>query len=95
MVTAQVKASSIIVAGRLSGEISASERIELRPSARVSGNLTAPKLVVHEGAIFEGNCAMQPDAVREGRSLPRLTRRSVFRCKPTVRIIPDMLANPV
>ena len=36
-------------------------------SARVSGNLTAPSLIVHEGAIFEGNCAMQPEGVREDR----------------------------
>jgi cytoskeletal protein CcmA (bactofilin family) len=67
VVSAQIKASSIIVAGKLSGEIIASERIEIRPSAKVSGNLTAPRLVVHEGAIFEGNCTMQPDRVREGR----------------------------
>jgi cytoskeletal protein CcmA (bactofilin family) len=67
VVTAQINASSIVVAGRLNGEIVASERIELRPSARVSGNLTAPILVVHEGAIFEGNCAMQSEGVREGR----------------------------
>ena len=67
VVTARIKASSIIVAGSLSGEIIASERIEIRPSGRVSGNLTAPKLIVHEGAIFEGNCAMQPEGVREDR----------------------------
>jgi cytoskeletal protein CcmA (bactofilin family) len=67
VVTAQIKASSIIVAGNLSGEIIASERIEIRPSAKVSGNLTTPRLVVHDGAMFEGNCAMQPEGVREGR----------------------------
>lgn len=73
VVTAQIKASSIIVAGKLSGEISASERIEIRPSAQVSGNLTTPRLVVHDGAIFEGHCTMQPEGVREGRkpSTPR------------------------
>ena len=77
VVTAQIKALSIIVAGKLSGEIIASERIELRPSAKVSGNLTAPKLIVHEGAIFEGNCAMQPEGVREVRKLntPRKEER--------------------
>jgi cytoskeletal protein CcmA (bactofilin family) len=67
VVTAQIKASSIIVAGKVSGEIIASERIEIRPSAKVSGNLTTPILVVHDGAIFEGNCTMKPDGVREGR----------------------------
>ena len=40
VVSAQISASSVIVAGKLSGEIVASERIEIRPSAKVSGNLT-------------------------------------------------------
>jgi len=77
VVTAQIKASSIIVAGKLSGEIVASERIEIRPSANVSGNLTTPRLVVHDGAMFEGNCTMQPQGVREGRkpTTPRKEER--------------------
>jgi cytoskeletal protein CcmA (bactofilin family) len=65
VVTAQIKASSIVVAGKLSGEIIASQRIEIRPSAKVSGNLTTPRLVVHDGAIFEGNCNMQSEGVRQ------------------------------
>ena len=58
----------------LSGEILASERIEIRPSAKVSGNLKAPKLIVHEGAVFDGNCAMQPEEVREGRKPTELRK---------------------
>jgi cytoskeletal protein CcmA (bactofilin family) len=69
VVTAQIKAASVIVAGKVSGDITASQRIEIRPSAKVLGNLTAPVLVVHEGAVFEGHCAMQPEGAREDRKL--------------------------
>jgi cytoskeletal protein CcmA (bactofilin family) len=62
VVTAQIRAASIVVAGKISGDIMAVQRIEIRPSAKVIGNLTAPVLVVHEGAIFEGHCSMQPEA---------------------------------
>jgi cytoskeletal protein CcmA (bactofilin family) len=62
VVTAQIRAAAIIVAGKVSGDIIASNRIEIRPSAKVIGNLTAPILVVHEGALFEGHCSMQPEA---------------------------------
>jgi len=62
VVTAQLKAAAIIVAGKVSGDIIATQRIEIRPSAKVIGNLTAPILVVHEGALFEGHCSMQPEA---------------------------------
>lgn len=69
VVTAQIKAASIIVAGKVSGDMTASQRIEIRPSAKVLGNLTAPVLVVHEGAVFEGHCAMQPEGLRDDRKV--------------------------
>lgn len=58
VVTAQITAESVVVCGKVKGEITASQRIEIRPTAKVSGNISAPKLVVQEGAVFEGNCAM-------------------------------------
>jgi cytoskeletal protein CcmA (bactofilin family) len=69
VVTAQIKASAIIVAGKVSGDIVATQRLEIRPSARVIGNLTSPVLIVHEGAMFEGHCSMQPEGAREDRKL--------------------------
>ncbi len=65
VVTAQIKAGSVTIAGKISGDIVASKRIEIRPAAKVFGNLTAPVLVVHEGAVFEGHCAMQAEGARE------------------------------
>lgn len=67
VVTAQIKAAAIIVAGKVSGDIVATNRIEIRPSAKVIGNLTAPVLVVHEGALFEGHCSMQPEAAQSAK----------------------------
>ncbi len=62
VITAQIRAASVSIAGKVSGDITASNRIEIRPSAKVNGNVTAPVLVVHEGALFEGHCSMQPEA---------------------------------
>jgi cytoskeletal protein CcmA (bactofilin family) len=62
VVAAQIKADSVVVAGKVSGDITAVHRIEIRPSAKVLGNITAPTLVIHEGALFEGHCAMAPEA---------------------------------
>jgi len=74
LVTAKIKAASVVVAGTVSGEITASERIEIRPSAKISGNLAAPTMVMHEGAVFEGHCAMKPEERREERK-PTVVRR--------------------
>ena len=69
VVTAQIRAASVSVAGKVSGDIVATQRIEIRANAKMSGNLTAPILVVQEGALFEGHCSMQPEGVREDRKI--------------------------
>ncbi len=61
LVTAQIKATSVIVAGTINGDIIASQSIDIRASARISGKLTSPIVVMHEGAAFEGRCAMQSE----------------------------------
>ncbi len=75
VISANIKAVSIVVAGVVSGELTATQRIELYPSAQVIGNLTAPRMVIHEGAVFEGSCIMQSKtAVREERK-PAVSRK--------------------
>ena len=69
VVTAQIKAASIMVAGKVSGDITGSQKIEIRPSAKVVGNLAAPLLVIQEGALFEGHCSMQPEVARDDRKI--------------------------
>jgi cytoskeletal protein CcmA (bactofilin family) len=79
VVKAQITASSIIVAGTLSGEIAASQRIEIHASAKVSGNVTTPKLIVHEGAIFEGYCSMsKEDASKERKVIEPASEKRPF-----------------
>jgi len=69
VVTAQIRAAAIVVGGKVNGDITGSQKIEIRPSAKVVGNLAAPLLSIHEGAQFEGHCSMQPDAAREDRKV--------------------------
>ncbi len=58
VVHAQVHASVLKIAGEVHGDLTATERIELYPPARVYGNIRTPSLVVEEGVIFEGMCSM-------------------------------------
>jgi cytoskeletal protein CcmA (bactofilin family) len=68
IVTAKIRAASIIVAGSVRGDITGSQKIELRPSAKVIGNLSAPVVILQEGARFEGQCSM-PEPTREERKV--------------------------
>jgi cytoskeletal protein CcmA (bactofilin family) len=61
---AEVEAGSIIIEGEVHGNLTAGERIEMKPSARYEGDLTTSKLVVEEGAQFKGHVTVGPDAVK-------------------------------
>lgn len=68
-VAAPIRAVSITVAGKVAGDLTASQRIEIQSSAKVLGNLTSPVLVIHEGAVVNGNCAIQREDTHEGRKV--------------------------
>ena len=54
-VEATVHAKNVTVEGKLTGDVSADERVELVASATVDGNIKAPKIIVAEGARFRGS----------------------------------------
>ena len=56
VVTAQIYSNILKIAGEVHGDLTASEKIELYPPAKVYGNIRTPSLVVEEGVIFEGTC---------------------------------------
>jgi cytoskeletal protein CcmA (bactofilin family) len=58
VVTARIAAVRLTIAGQVSGEIIARERIELLPTARLRCTISTPSLVLNEGAQFDGDCKM-------------------------------------
>ena len=61
-VTARIAGTRVTIAGHVSGEIFARERLELLPTARLKCTITTASLVLNEGAQFEGDCKMPPSA---------------------------------
>jgi cytoskeletal protein CcmA (bactofilin family) len=57
-VKAQITGSSIVIHGRVTGDVKANKRLEIHAPGRLTGNISAPVLVIHEGVFFEGQCAM-------------------------------------
>jgi cytoskeletal protein CcmA (bactofilin family) len=57
-VKAEIEVGTLVVSGRVQGTITAKQRVELLRSARVTGTVRTPCLVVAEGAVFNGSCEM-------------------------------------
>jgi cytoskeletal protein CcmA (bactofilin family) len=59
IIKANVKVKSARISGVLVGNITAEERVELAPDGRMVGDLTAPKIILNDGAAFRGHIDMQ------------------------------------
>ena len=57
-IKADIHAKSAVVVGHVSGNVSATERIEVQASGIVDGDVRAPSLVVQEGAVLNGAVEM-------------------------------------
>jgi len=57
-VKAKIAGQVVIIRGKVEGNVTAQERIELLAPARLIGNIDAPRLVIAEGVVFDGDCSM-------------------------------------
>lgn len=58
IINAQIQAETVVVKGKVTGDITARKRVELCAPGKLMGNITTPSLVIHEGVVFEGHCSM-------------------------------------
>ena len=66
-IKAQVFAKSVIVLGEVHGNITASEKVDIRDNGSVEGDLISPRIAIAEGAHFKGAVDMQ----RKGAPQPK------------------------
>lgn len=57
-VNAEIRAHSLVIAGRVVGNVTAVERVEILPSGSLEGNIRSPKIAIAEGAQFKGSVDM-------------------------------------
>jgi cytoskeletal protein CcmA (bactofilin family) len=81
VVNATIRAGIVLVNGEVVGNILGAERVELRGSARVFGDVEAPVVVVEEGVVFEGHCRMTRSQAADGGAAPPPRELSVVPLK--------------
>jgi cytoskeletal protein CcmA (bactofilin family) len=58
-IKAQVFAKAVIVLGEVNGNVTASEKVDIRDGGSVDGDIIAPRVAIAEGAHFRGSVDMQ------------------------------------
>lgn len=61
-VKANIEARQIIVEGSLQGDLNGDEKVIIRESGNVHGNIVAPRVNLEDGALFKGSIEMEPGA---------------------------------
>lgn len=81
-VDATLVARRIVVAGNVSGNITASERFEALPQGQITADVNAPTFVVHEGAKINGQLKMARQEGASGSSYDRAGSLAVIQRRP-------------
>jgi cytoskeletal protein CcmA (bactofilin family) len=58
-IKAQVFAKAVIILGEVTGNVTASEKVDIRDNGSVDGDIIAPRVAIAEGAHFRGSVDMQ------------------------------------
>jgi cytoskeletal protein CcmA (bactofilin family) len=61
-IKAQVFAKSVIVLGEVTGNVTASDKVDIRDGGSVDGDIISPRVAIAEGAHFRGSVDMQRKA---------------------------------
>jgi cytoskeletal protein CcmA (bactofilin family) len=65
-IKAQVFAKSVIILGEITGNVSASDKVDIRDNGSVDGDIAAPRVAIAEGAHFRGSIDMQRTGEKSG-----------------------------
>ena len=66
-IKAQVFAKAVIILGEVTGNVTATEKVDLRDNGSIDGDIISPRVAIAEGAHFRGSVDMQ----RKGASAPQ------------------------
>lgn len=58
VVEADIEVQNVEIAGRVTGNIAATDKVELKADCRVVGDVRAPRILIADGASFKGNVDM-------------------------------------
>ena len=63
VINGNINAQSVVVRGKITGNISAKEKIDIKTKTELFGDIRAAKLVIEEGVTFVGKTEVNPNKV--------------------------------
>jgi len=73
VVLAQIEARDVVISGIVIGDVSAVNSITLNKNAKLVGNISAPRVIIADGASFRGDVVMEGEDLQAARERTRAT----------------------
>jgi cytoskeletal protein CcmA (bactofilin family) len=73
----EIRVGQVFISGTVRGKIHAEKKIQIASSGKLFAEIETPALVIEDGATFEGNCSMSPDAGARAAAGPKLVAQKV------------------
>jgi cytoskeletal protein CcmA (bactofilin family) len=67
-IKAQVFAKAVIILGEVVGNVTATEKVDIRDNGSVDGDITSPRVAIAEGAHFRGSIDMQRGGAKNDKA---------------------------
>jgi cytoskeletal protein CcmA (bactofilin family) len=67
-IRANISAREVVVHGKVEGNIVGAERVELKTSCVLSGDITTPRIIIEDGAFFKGSVDPQPERAKPAKT---------------------------
>jgi len=93
-IKAQVFAKSVIILGEVTGNVTASEKVDIRDNGSVDGDITSPRVAIAEGAHFRGSIDMQKGTTKSETKPATTADKSAASTKPTEGTAPAAASSP-
>ncbi len=75
IVNAKIKVGTLLVDGKVTGNVHARDKIEIHSTGELNGNINTPALVIKEGGIFDGTCKMDKGAEEAAPKVPPIKEK--------------------
>jgi cytoskeletal protein CcmA (bactofilin family) len=76
-IKAQVFAKSVVVLGEVTGNVTASDKVDIRDNGSVDGDIVSPRVAIAEGAHFRGSVDMQRKGAAAAAAAPAQSGKPV------------------
>jgi cytoskeletal protein CcmA (bactofilin family) len=87
-IKAQVFAKAVIILGEVTGNVTATEKVDIRDNGAVDGDIAAPRVAIAEGAHFRGSIDMQKGNAPKTDAKPEAKAEAKTEAKPAQQPAP-------